>query len=104
MPKSTCETEDQWLDRLIPVRSHPLIRKKEPMDRVVITIPIVGPAHMQVCAVKDATDEEILAKCAENVAGTQHGWTTVLRQDGNTWGSIPCAVHPNRVHVYVMCG
>ena len=72
------------------------------MDRVVITVPIVGVAHMQVCAVKDATDEEILAKCAENIAGTQHGWTTVLRQDGKA-GPIPCVAHPGRVHFFVMC-
>ena len=74
------------------------------MDRVMITLPIVGIAHMQVCAVKDATDEEILAKCAENVAGTQHGWTTVLRQDDKTWNNpIPCFAHPGRVHFFVAC-
>ena len=102
MPKQPCETEDQWLNRLIPVFTEP--RKDEPMDRVVITLLIVGVSHMQVCAVKDATDEEILAKCAENVAGAQHGWTTVLRQDEKTWGPKPCHVHPRtRVHFYVMC-
>ena len=102
MPKSICETEDQWLNRLIPVFTEP--RKDAPMNRVVITKPIVGVAHMQVCAVKDATDEEILAKCAENVAGTQHGWTTVLRQEDKSWGPTPCfADISGRVHFYVMC-
>ena len=72
------------------------------MNRVVITKPMVGVAHMQVCAVKDATDEEILAKCAENIAGTQQGWTTVLRQDGQA-GPIPCVAHPGRLHFHVMC-
>ena len=74
------------------------------MNRVVITFPSVGVAHMQVCAVKDATDEEILAKCAENVAGTPHGWTTVLRQEGKTYSPVLCEIHPGRVHFFVMCG
>ena len=74
------------------------------MNRVVITIPVAGVAYMEVCAVRDATDQEILAKCAENVAGTQHGWTTVLRQKDKPWGPSPCLADPaGRVHFYVMC-
>ena len=103
MQKQSCETEDQWLNRLFPVFAGES-RKDAPMDRVVITFAIVGPAHMQVCAVKDATDEEILAKCAENIAGTQHGWTTVLRQEDKTWGPTPCLANlSGRLHFYVMC-
>ncbi|MCH8135376.1 MAG: hypothetical protein IIB77_05285, partial [Proteobacteria bacterium] len=53
--------------------------KEKPMDeeqpRVIITKAMVGICHMQVCAIDDATDEEILEKCnAENLAGTKNGW------------------------------
>lgn len=33
------------------------------MDRVLVIRTFVGICHMQVCAVNDATDEEILAVC-----------------------------------------
>ena len=39
------------------------------MDKVVVTRGIVGLCHMQVCAHKDATDEEILEQSIEEAAG-----------------------------------
>lgn len=41
------------------------------MNKVVVTRPFMGICGMQVCAHKDATDEEILAVCnGENPSGT----------------------------------
>lgn len=78
------------------------------MDRVIVTRAFVGIAHMQVCAVTDATDEEILAVCnRENPAGTERGWSTVCRGDSDFWGQtapVPCASSPDhRLHFMVAC-
>jgi hypothetical protein len=77
------------------------------MNRVVVTQAIVGVCHMQVCAVNDATDEEILAVCnRENVAGTTNGWSTVCRHDSEFWGKVApvaCAQDPSRTHFMVAC-
>lgn len=75
--------------------------------RVIVTRPIVGLCHMQVCAVADATDEEILEVCnAENPAGTTHGWSQVCR-DGEWMGSsvapVECDQEPGRLHLLVAC-
>jgi hypothetical protein len=76
-------------------------------ERVIITKPMVGAVHMQVCAVNDATDEEILAVCnRENWSGTQNGWATVCRSDDEFWGKVgpvPCADNPERTHFIVAC-
>jgi hypothetical protein len=76
-------------------------------DRVIVTRPIVGIAHMQVCAAADATDEEILAECnRENPSGTTHGWSTVCRGDDEFWGKtaqVPCQSNPARIHFLVAC-
>lgn len=75
--------------------------------RVVVTRPIMGIAHMQVCAVNDATEEEILAVCnRENPAGTQNGWGTVYRADDEFWGKLApvrCSDDPGRTHFVVGC-
>lgn len=75
--------------------------------RVVITRPICGIAHMQVCAVKDATDEEILEVCnRENPSGTSNGWTSVIRSDCEFWGPtapVACQSEPERMHFMVAC-
>lgn len=80
------------------------------MKRVIVTRPIVGIVHMQVCAVEDATDEEILAVCnRENRAGTTHGWTTVIRCADAERAGVPsaapvrCASVPTRMHFLVSC-
>ena len=72
------------------------------MDRVMISKRNAGNARMEVCAVNDATDEEILAKCTDNVAGSVHGWTEVLRQQGKT-GPVTCEAHPGRLIFPVTC-
>lgn len=77
--------------------------------RVIVTRPMIGLCHMQVCAVADATDEEILAVCdAENPAGTTFGWATVHRAPeewlgGEIPGPVECADVPGRVHLLVSC-
>ena len=75
------------------------------MDRVIVTKPIVGICHMQVCAVKDATDDEILEICnKENPSGTTHGWTTVCHDTDDFSGkSVQCAKYPDRIHFLIMC-
>ncbi len=81
--------------------------------RVIVTKPMLNLAdaglwaicYMQVCAVKDATDNEILETCnRENVAGTTNGWTTVIRQDTERMqGAVPCADDSGRQHLMVGC-
>lgn len=72
------------------------------MERVVVTKPFVGICHMQVCAVSDASDQEVLAKAnQENPSGTTLGWTNVVRAgDG---GPVPCADDSSRVHLLLSC-
>lgn len=75
--------------------------------RVVVTRSFCGICHMQVCAHKDATDEEILAVCnIENPAGTSNGWAQVVKEDHEFFGKIgpvPCDDDPNRIHYMVAC-
>jgi hypothetical protein len=77
--------------------------------RVMVTRPMVGLVHMQVCACKDATNEEILEVCnRDNPAGTSGGWATVCRNTGpeEFWGqTMPtqCADDPGRMHFLVGC-
>ena len=48
------------------------------MDRVVVTNMWCGIVHMQVCAVEDATDNEILVVCnRKNPSGTTNGWSVI---------------------------
>lgn len=72
------------------------------MNKIVITRPILGICHMQVCADKDATDTEILEVCnSENPAGTTNGWCEVVRNgDG---APVVCSDDPNRLHILVAC-
>ena len=60
---------------------------------------------MQVCAVDDASDEEILSVCnIENPAGTTNGWSEVIRKDTDrAAGRVPCADVPGRWHYLVQC-
>lgn len=77
------------------------------MGRVVITRPYNGLVAMQVCVVKDATDEEILAVCnKENPSGTSLGWCEVVRkalEDRPESGPIVCANDAERLHLLVIC-
>ena len=77
------------------------------MKRVIVTRPMLGLCHMQVCVVEDATDEEILAVCnAENPSGTTNGWSIVLHDDDESWGKtapVRCEDYPDRLHYLVAC-
>jgi len=80
------------------------------MPRVQVTNPFCGLIHMQVCAVPDATDEEILEVCnRENVCGTTLGWAKVIREPDGDIGEnpeaapVPCEEHEGRVHFLVSC-
>lgn len=61
---------------------------------------------MQVCAVADATDEEILEVAnVENPSGTRNGWSKVAREDYENENARPvvCADDPNRKHFILIC-
>ena len=76
------------------------------MDRVVVSIPMIGICYMQVCAVADSTDEEILEVAnRDNPAGTTNGWVKVAREDHEREDARPviCEDHPNREHFIVIC-
>jgi len=72
--------------------------------RVIITRGVLGPCHMQVCAAKDTTDEEILEACnRENPAGTQNGWVRVVRTGDPTKLPSRCVRYSDRLHFLVVC-
>lgn len=86
------------------------------MERVVVTRAMLNPkeaglyalAFMQVCAVEDATDDEILTVCnRENPAGTTNGWSRVVRtvEDERAAALLPvtCEDDENRKHFLVAC-
>jgi hypothetical protein len=81
------------------------------MNRVVVTRPMIGLVAMEVCAIKDATDEEILATCnRENPSGTSNGWSVVIRKakKGDMFATrktipVKCGDDKNRLHIMVLC-
>lgn len=81
------------------------------MERVIVTRPILGICGMQVCAVADASDEEILEVSNQaNPCGTRRGWTSVVRCEEEdslfkTKENLPviCKDDPNRKHFIVLC-
>ncbi len=76
--------------------------KTKTMERVVVTQSFIGICHMQVCAVKDATDEEILSVAnSENPSGTHNGWTTVIRKGEGK--PVTCADDKKRKHFLLSC-
>lgn len=76
-------------------------------SRVQVTRIMMGLCHMQVCAVSDATDDEILNVCnSENPSGTTNGWSRVHRADDENWGKtapVACEQEPGRFHYVVAC-
>lgn len=76
-------------------------------ERVIVTKPMIGICHMQVCAVKDAADEELLRVANEkNECGTSRGWCHVIREESETWGDmrpVQCADDPDRLHYILAC-
>lgn len=74
------------------------------MARVEVSAMMVGICHMQVCAERDVSDEEILAVCnRENPSGTSLGWTTVIREGEAKQEPIQCADDASRLHFLVAC-
>jgi len=81
------------------------------MDRVTVFRPMIGIFAMQVCAVKDATNKEILLHCnLHNPSGTSNGWSRVVRNEGDkstlmSDNQLPvqCAEHEDRLHFLVFC-
>jgi len=74
------------------------------MDRVVVTRYVLGFAFMQVCAVKDVTDEEILEVAnAKNPSGTEMGWVRVHRESEEHRAPVTCDEHVERTHFLVSC-
>lgn len=71
------------------------------MERVVVARPVLGICHMQVCAVKDATDHEILEVVNKNRSGTIQGWVTVVREGEDK--PVQCNDYPDRFHFMVGC-
>jgi hypothetical protein len=79
----------------------------ETRERVEVTRFMLGICHCQVCAVADATDEEILREANwQNPSGTRHGWLKVIRDtiDPDT-EPVPCASGElgARIHFLVEC-
>lgn len=84
----------------------------KPGQRVCVTMPYAGLRAMQVCVVKDATDEEILKVCnAENPQRVSGGWHTVVRnaaharEIGVNDSAQPgqCVECPDRLHKIAIC-
>jgi len=80
------------------------------MKRVEVTRCWTGLCSMQVCAIPDATDEEILEICnKENPSGTEAGWGKVIREIEDVLGENkgmlpgPCKDFPGRIHYLVFC-
>lgn len=76
------------------------------MKRVEITRLVMGICHMQVCAVADATDEEILKVAnKDNPSGTEYGWNEVAREDHVDKNVCPviCNHYPSRKHFIIIC-
>lgn len=76
------------------------------MNRVEIVNPfVVNPfvnlLYMRVCAVADATDEEILAVC--NRDNPSANWAAVVRDESRVAGPVPCADFADRTHFMVSC-
>lgn len=80
----------------------------DPDKRVIVTNIFLGICHMSVCAVADATDEEILFVCnLENPAGTRNGWSEVIRDgmENHPKENYPvcCSDVEGRVHFLIVC-
>lgn len=81
-------------------------------NRVVITKSVIGLTGMQVCAVKDATDAEILEHVnKKNPSGTENGWSKIINTSddlrelkmGENCLPVQCSDDCERVHKLVIC-
>jgi len=80
------------------------------MERIEVMKPVLRYLWMTVCAVDDATDDEILEACEKlNPAGTTMGWAAVVRttdgsfMHGGEQGPREVCDHPGRTHLVVVC-
>ncbi len=81
------------------------------MERVVVTREMIGVCWMSICAVDDATDEEILEVCnRENPSGTTGGWGRVIREktefsslENENIRPVPCSQEQGRTHFIISC-
>ena len=76
------------------------------MERVIVIKNMIGVCYMQVCAVLDATDEEILKVAnLENPAGIKKGWVEVARENYEQENIRPvkCNDDPDRMHFILIC-
>ena len=72
------------------------------MNRIITSTPVLGICHMQVCAEKDVTDDEVLTHCnRDNPSGTSNGWSSVVRDGKNA--PVPCHYDSQRLHILVGC-
>ncbi|GAA4465464.1 hypothetical protein [Novipirellula rosea] len=73
------------------------------LQRVRITKAILGIVHMQVCAVDDATDEEILEFCNRNNSSDDHSvWKKVIREGSEgPFSPTKCKDYEGRTHFVV---
>lgn len=98
-----CTHEDYSGNCTLPYGEYDCPTEEEyAMNRVVVTNCFVNLTTMQVCAVKDATDEEILDVCNSlNSSGTSAGWSEVIRSGENS--PVVCAEDKDRLHILVVC-
>ena len=77
------------------------------MNKVIVTRPIVGICHMQVCADKAAMDAEIVEVAnRENPPGVTSGTWRIVREVDVHWGDmrpVQCADDPGRTHYMLSC-
>lgn len=91
------------VDRLLLLRQSMQDNNKPTLaERVIVTQMMVGICHMQVCCMRDATDDEILDVCnAQNPSGTSCGWASVVREGEDK--PVVCQQDEGRLHVLVAC-
>ena len=84
----------------------------KPGERVLMTLPFAGLRAMQVCVMKEVSDEEILEYCNRvNPQQTAGGWHTVVRdaEHARKCGvdesarAGQCVECPDRMHKIVLC-
>lgn len=74
------------------------------MERVVVTHTVMGPCAMQVCAVNDATDREILDTANQkNPVDLPRGWCLVARDGGKPDSPVACPEDKGRTHFVLFC-
>lgn len=76
--------------------------KTRKLSKVIVTNPVIGICHMQVCAEKDLGEEEVLHEAnQQNPSGTFNGWSRIER-DGNL-APVVCADDLSRMHYILVC-